>query len=315
MKKGDLYPPEGVRLHTLQNQNALASLSAMRQAMTDHMILEAVVGSCTATHDLLVPLGQSGCVGIIPREACAIGIDDGTTREIAILTRVGKPVCFYITELDETISPPRIILSRRAAQQEAQTWFFDHLHCGDVLSVLVTHLESFGAFLDIGCGLTSFIGIENLSVSRIFHPSDRIHTGQTILAAVLHMDRRQHRITMTHRELLGTWSENAALFTPGETVRGMVRSVESYGIFIELTPNLSGLAERHEEIPIGTPVSVYIKSILPARMKIKLNIIDVLQNHTQLQTPPRYFITEGPIHNWVYSPAACNHKFVMTEFE
>ena len=42
-----------------------------------------------------------------------------------------------------------------------------------------------------------------------------------------------------------TWNmeENAALFKTGETVAGIVRSIESYGIFIELTPNLAGLAE------------------------------------------------------------------------
>ena len=42
--------------------------------------------------------------------------------------------------------------------------------------------------------------------------------------------------------MLGTWAENAALFSPGQTVTGVVRSVEDYGIFVELTPNLAGLA-------------------------------------------------------------------------
>lgn len=46
---------------------------------------------------------------------------------------------------------------------------------------------------------------------------------------------------MTHKELLGTWMENASWFHPGETVRGEVRSVKEYGSFIELAPNLSGL--------------------------------------------------------------------------
>ncbi|MGL0910084.1 hypothetical protein ACSTB0_13670, partial [Faecalibacterium wellingii] len=42
--------------------------------------------------------------------------------------------------------------------------------------------------------------------------------------------------------LLGTWEENAAGFTVGETVVGIVRSVEEYGTFIEIAPNLAGLA-------------------------------------------------------------------------
>jgi len=41
---------------------------------------------------------------------------------------------------------------------------------------------------------------------------------------------------LTLRELLGTWSENAACFAAGETVVGIVRSVEDYGVFIEIRP-------------------------------------------------------------------------------
>lgn len=33
------------------------------------------------------------------------------------------------------------------------------------------------------------------------------------------------------------------MFQPGETVTGTVRSIETYGVFVELTPNLAGLAE------------------------------------------------------------------------
>ena len=38
-------------------------------------------------------------------------------------------------------------------------------------------------------------------------------------------------ITLTHKELLGTWEENIAMFQTGETVAGIIRSVEPYGIF------------------------------------------------------------------------------------
>ena len=92
-----------------------------------------------------------------------------------------------------------------------------------MIPAAVTHLEPFGAFVDIGCGVASLIGIENLSVSRIFHPSDRLSVGQPIYAAVRSVDREARRISLTHRELLGTWEQNAALFSPGETVRGVVR--------------------------------------------------------------------------------------------
>lgn len=56
------------------------------------------------------------------------------------------------------------------------------------------------------------------------------------------------RVALSHKELLGSWEENAALFSPGETVAGVIRSSESYGVFIELTPNLAGLAEPRDDV-------------------------------------------------------------------
>lgn len=303
MKINEKYVPEGQRRRPIPEDQA-----ALRQAAANGEIFEAVARSCSAAHELIVPLGT--VQGIIPREECALGIDDGSTREIAILSRVGKPVCFRVVDAESG----KATLSRRLAQKEALDWFMENLRCGDVIPARVTHMENFGVFVDIGCGVTALLGIENLSVSRIFHPSERFSIGQDIFAVVLHVDHRLRRITLSHRELLGTWEENAALFTPGETVQGTVRSVEPYGIFIELTPNLSGLAERREGIRPGQTVSVYIKSILPERMKIKLALIDVLGESGAPQGP-RYFLPEERLSCWVYTPETCQTKFIATEFD
>lgn len=308
MNQEQYYPPEGTRLGTEENRALTYTLDGLRSAMAAGRIVEGLAESCDQEHNLIVRLGNMH--GIIPRSECAIGIASGETREIAILSRVGKPVSFIVTQADSD----RVLLSRRAAQERALTHYLQVLAPGDVIPASVTHLEPFGAFVDIGCGIISFIGIENISVSRIFHPKERFSSGQNIYAVVLGIDEQMRRITLSHRELLGSWEENAALFHAGETVRGIVRSIESYGIFVELTPNLSGLAERRSGLHEGDPVSVYIKSILPERMKIKLSLIDEL-GHTRF--PPaelRYFVTDGHLSEWIYSPAACESKYIATIF-
>ena len=223
------YAPEC--LHT-----DVPSKEALLAAAQDGSILQATAARCDVQHNLILPL--DGMTGIMPREECALGIDTGTTREIAILSRVGKPVSFQVLCIRGDVA----YVSRRRAQQRAFEQLL-HKRPGDILPVRVTHLEPFGAFVDAGCGLVSLIGIENLSVSRIFHPSDRVQVGQQLYAVLSGIDADTGRISLTHRELLGTWAENAAQFAAGETVCGIVRSVEDYGVFIELAPNLSGLAE------------------------------------------------------------------------
>ncbi len=308
MKKIGSYLPEGSYSKISEVKKALSSPEGLRKALNGHMVLEAEPARCTASHELIFDFGFA--TGIMPREKSALGVAEGETREIAILTRVGKPTCFEIEKEENGI----FYLSRTAVQEKAREYFLSGLTPGDVIPAKVTHLEPFGAFVDIGAGVASLIGIENLSVSRITHPCDRFTVGQDIYAAVRSVDKDEKRIALTHRELLGTWSQNAAMFSPGETVRGIVRSVEPYGVFIELAPNLSGLAEKTEGLWPGTVVSVYIKSIIPARMKVKLAVIDVLAQ-SAVPEKPQYFIKHGHIDEWIYTPPCCDRKYIATRFE
>ena len=239
--------------------------------------------------------------GILPRAEALSPWISGAEREISVISKVGKRICFTVTSLEsDEKGAPVAHLSRRIPQEQALEALLK-LPPGAVVTAKVTHLAPFGAFLDVGRGVVAMLPIEQISVARISHPKDRFQVGQKILAAVLSADQKKRRLTMTHKELLGTWMENASWFTPGETVRGIVRSVKEYGSFIELTPNLSGLADAREGLSPGDHVSVYVKSIRPERMKIKLQIIERLPPDP---TPPplKYQITDGVLEHWVYSP-------------
>ena len=83
---------------------------------------------------------------------------------------------------------------------------------------------------------------------------------------------------------------------------GVARSVEPYGVFVELTPNLAGLAERCERVREGDGVSVYIKSILPEKMKVKLALVDAFFPEEPIRTPLQYTKTSGHISHFLYSP-------------
>jgi small subunit ribosomal protein S1 len=312
VKMTSIFLPEGRRLTSAENLEACASKLGLLRAMERRQVLEGRVDFCDAEHNLVVSLGAF--TGIIPRAEAAIGIADGSTREIAILSRVGKPVSFLVDAVESEEGTLRPILSRRKAQHLAQDWLMNILEPGMVIPATVTHLEPFGAFVDIGCGIPSMIGIENISVSRIPDPGERFTVGQEIFTAVLAVQREQNRVTLTHKELLGTWSENAARFSVGMTVSGYVRGIKDYGIFVELAPNLSGLAELRGDLREGDRLSVYIKSILPERMKIKLLAIERLAPESS-PPPPRYFITEGRLSHWSYGPPGCIKTGMETLFK
>ena len=270
------------------NYRCAARLTAaeLRAAMANREILQATALAFDTQRQLRFELG--GVKAMMPFAQCADGAESGTVRDIAVLTRVGRPTCFVIDALDtDENGQPVYRLSRAEAQRMCKADYLDTLQPGDILP------------------------IDCMSVSRISSPADRVSVGQQILCAIKNRDV-QGRFVLTIRELLGTWEENAAGFTVGETVVGIVRSVEDYGTFIEIAPNLAGLAESCTGLTPGQAVSVYIKNILPEKMKIKLVIV----NHALSQRHRfelKYFITEGHLDHWVYSTPE-SPKRIETDF-
>lgn len=305
----NLYLPEGRLLHRKENQLACQSLEALGRARDRETLLEGRALLCTPDHDLMVSVGPF--TGRIPRQETALGIREGTAREIAILSRVGKPTVFTVTDILPG-PEPKLLLSRRRAQALALEALLA-LPPGTVLPATVTHLEPFGAFVDVGCGVVSMVGIEHCSVSRLSHPGCRFQVGQEIFVVVTGADRDQGRLFLSHKELLGTWLENAQNFAPGMTVPGFVRGIKPYGTFVELAPNLTGLADQTQGLEENDRVSVYIKAILPQRMKVKLNIIHKLEP-PEGPPPLPYFITEGRLARWRYSPPDCEGQGIERVF-
>ena len=303
------FSPEGWRIDTPENRTAMQNISTLTAACAEGLILEGRALVCDSEHHLLVDLG--GCKGIIPREEGALGIKEGSVRDIAIISRVNRPVCFTVTgfQKDEE-GRTTAILSRRAAQEDCLNSYIRQLSPGDVVNARITHLENFGAFADMGCGVVALLPIDAISVSRIDHPRERFAVGMDIRAVVKSIEG--NRITLSHKELLGTWEENVSRFHAGETVAGIIRSVEPYGIFVELAPNLAGLAEAKENVLPGQQASVYIKSILPNRMKVKLVIIDTF-DYTYRPSAPVYFFEGAHMDRFTYSPADCSRQ-IVTDF-
>ena len=301
------YKPEGMTIHTPENRAFTSSLAGIERAMTCGAILEETALLCDGEMRLHFDLG--GITGIMPREEAVLCRSGETLKDIAILTRVGKPVCFRVTSLGHENGRPVAFLSRREAQRECILNYLNDLIPGDVIKVRVTHLEGFGAFADVGCGVSALLPVDSLSVSRISHPRDRLTCGSYIYAVIKSIDPQNGRFSLSQKELLGTWEENAALYSVGQTVAGVIRSIESYGVFVELTPNLAGLAElrqdlRQENIHAGDCAAVFIKSILPERMKIKLILIDTVQGRSDPQGIRYFTDCERTLHidRWVYSP-------------
>ena len=112
MPENNLFPPEGLR------PQPVFSLQTLQQAMEAGTILEAPVQRCDVEKNLHISLGAVAAV--LPREEVLAPWISGADRDISILSRVGKSVCFTVKAIrpDEK-GAPVALLSRREVQERA----------------------------------------------------------------------------------------------------------------------------------------------------------------------------------------------------
>lgn len=249
------------------------SKESLNSAINDGKVMQGFVSKCDSNYNLYVDFGDN-LKGVIPRnEVEAINSDgsDGVNPRTCI-GKVNKYVQFKVKGITDN---DIYVLSRKEVENDAIKWINRELEEGQIVKGIVRNIKPYGAFVEIGGGIAGLLHIEDISVARIKNPIERLEIGQKTNFVVKSIDRASNRVLLSYKELLGTWEENAEKFEEGSIVKGIVRETEKAknGIFIELAPNLVGMAEYKEGIEYGQNVDVYIKRIIPEKKKVKLLIV------------------------------------------
>ena len=259
------FIPEG--WNTVDN---IVTKEKLINAMQENSIMQGRVISCDKNYNLHLET-KDGVNAIIPREEIeAIYTDSSGYPKPKICTsKVNKLVQFKVNELRDDNTA---ILSRRKIGFQALNWVKCELKPGDIVKGIITNIRPFGAFVEIGGGISGLLHIEDISIARIKNPNERFKIGQKIDVMIKFIDTTNNRIDLTYKELLGTWDENIKDLQEGIIVEGITRDVEKLGrgVFVEIKPNLVGLAEPKDGIEYGQKVEVFIKKIIPEKKKIKL---------------------------------------------
>ena len=254
--------------------NEITKIDNINNFMGENKVLQGLVKSCDSNYNLYVNL-DNGLTGIMPREEIeAINLQqDNLPKEKICTGKVNKFIQFKIKKVKDEKS---VIISRKEVQQDALQWVKNDLKVGDKVDGIVKSIKNYGAFIEIGGGIVGLAHIEDLSVARIQTPYERLKIGQKLNIMVKSIDKDKGKVILSYKELLGSWEENVREFTQGMKTQGIVRETEKNknGIFIELKPNLVGMAEYQEGLEYGKKVKVYIKKIDKEKKKVKLDIIN-----------------------------------------
>jgi len=183
----------------------------------------------------------------------------------------------------------KLILSQRQAVAEQRDQVVDNvlssLEEEQVVSGKVVRITDFGAFVDIN-GIDGLLPISEISWQRIKHPSDVLNLGDTIEVKIIKIDNELKRISLSLKRMgENPWQQIEGQFEEGQTVKGTVNKVTTFGAFINIFPGVEALlpvAEMSDEnvnpfnlYKVGDEVNVLIKKFTPKEHRIALSVKDI----------------------------------------
>lgn len=203
---------------------------------------------------------------------------------------VGRKFEFLITQFDSKgrniVVSRRRLLELQRAENEG-TFMLKH-QPGAMLEGKVVRLERFGAFVELEPGIEGLIHVSELAWSRVNDPHEIVSLGQTVTVKLLKTEEidGKLKISLSLKQADGEgnpWLSVPQKFPVGTVVKGKVEKKETYGLFVNIAPGVTGLlpkskwrdsveATQYENKKRGDEVTVQVDQILFEEKKISLGL-------------------------------------------
>ena len=198
---------------------------------------------------------------------------------------VGKHLTFKITEYSE--NGRNILVSNRVILEEEYKQQVEilkkTLHENTVIKGTIKLVQDFGAFVDIS-GVQALLPISEISRSRVDDIHKSLSIGQEIEAAIIKLDWKNERITLSMKALLpDPWDGAHAKYKSGSKYTGEVVRITDFGAFVSLEPGLDGLI--HISDIEGDTRDKYPRDIFKKgqRLTVQINNIDIEKKRISLK--------------------------------
>ena len=203
-----------------------------------------------------------------PSEVLAVG--DELTAKVLKFDNEKNRVSLGLKQLGED---PWVGLSRRYPT-------------GTRLFGKVTNLTDYGAFVEVESGIEGLVHVSEMDwTNKNVHPSKVVQLGDEVEVMILEIDEDRRRISLGMKQCMpNPWEEFSMNFKKGDKVRGQIKSITDFGIFIGLPGTIDGLVhlsdlswsqpgeEAVRQFKKGEEIEAMVLSIDVERERISLGI-------------------------------------------
>lgn len=208
---------------------------------------------------LMIKLGQ--VPGFLPVSQLAVEhyprVEGGDKNRILELLKqfIGKDMEAKVITVQE--ADEKLIVSERAAWEEKQKDKLNQFKVGDTIEGKVSGVVDFGCFVEFGTGLEGLVHISELAWQRIDNPREVIKSGDQVKAKIINIDGS--KISLSFRRLIDDpWKKVEERYRLNDVVNGTILKVNPFGVFVELDPEIHGLAHVSElsDKPVKDPLEI-----------------------------------------------------------
>jgi small subunit ribosomal protein S1 len=150
----------------------------------------------------------------------------------------------------------------------------------------VTNITDYGAFVEIEAGIEGLVHVSEMDwTNKNVHPAKVVSLGDEVEVMILEIDEDRRRISLGMKQCMpNPWEEFAMNHKKGDKVKGVIKSITDFGVFIGLPGNIDGLVhlsdlswqatgeEAVKSLKKGDEVETVVLSIDVERERISLGI-------------------------------------------
>ena len=233
------------------------------KVLEEGVILEGTVKNITG-YGAFVDLG--GIDGILH-------ISDmswGRINHPSEIVHVGEKLKVVVLKFDP--EKERISLGIKQLSPDPWNTVAEKYPVGSRVQGKVISLMDYGAFVELESGIEGLIHISEMSWTRkVSHPSKILQVGQSVEVVVLNVDPGHRRISLGLKQVMANpWEAARDKYPVGSTLKGPVRNITDFGIFVGIDEGIDGLvhiSDLHWSKKIKHPSELYKKGdIVEARV-------------------------------------------------
>lgn len=181
--------------------------------------------------------------------------------------------------IDANPREEKLIVSEKKIEEDQQLERVNTHRVGEVVEGPITAIADFGAFLQFSDGLTGLIHISELAWQRVENPAEVVKVGDTVKAEIININGSKVFLSMK-RLTPDPWKSVEDRYKVGQKVKGKIRKISSFGLFVELDPEIHGLAHVSElgmapeavaQLKAGDELDFSIVSLKPAEYRLGLS--------------------------------------------